>query len=94
MTYQLSEHARTRVRQRGFRKTDIDIVLYYGTAGIAGRYVLTNRDADEAIREGAFPISDVERVRNCALVFEDGIVVTMYRCAAPTARRALGIRRH
>lgn len=93
MTYQLSKHARTRVRQRGFRKTDVDIVLYYGTAGIGGRYMLTNRDADEAIREGSFPLSDIERVRNCALVFEDGIVVTMYHCTSPTLRRALGIRK-
>lgn len=86
----LTTHARARVRQRGFREDDIDIIVRYGTAGAAGRYVLTNRDVDEAMRDGV-RVDRAERLRDTAVVLAgDGTVVTVYHLRCPPRRALMG----
>ena len=83
----LTTHAKARVRQRGFREDDIDIIIRYGTAGAAGRYVLTNRDADEAACDG-LRRDRADRLRNTAVVLaEDGSVVTILHLRHVATRR-------
>ena len=93
MNLELTDHARSRLRQRGFRERDIALVLTFGTPGSRGRYLLRARDVLAAIRDLKRTMADLQRLRNAVVVVEDDSVVTVYHSATRRARRALGHQR-
>ena len=46
-----TRHGMTRLRQRGFREGDVDLILETGTEITHDRIMLKRRDADEAIKK-------------------------------------------
>ena len=77
-TFKLTRHANERMRQRGLRDRDIELVLACGTDGPHGRVALLGRDAAKEIAECKRRIRMLERLRGWVVVYEDGVVVTCY----------------
>lgn len=81
---QISGHARQRMRQRGIKKAQIDLVLRYGTPVDGGAFMLRKSDAEREIVARKGEIAALERLRDCKVVIADGVLVTAYR---PVGRR-------
>ena len=90
MKLELTDHARSRLQQRGFREGDVGLVVTFGTPGRGGRFLLRARDVDAATRDLKRLMADLERPRNSVVLVEDDSVVTVYRSATGRARRPLG----
>ena len=88
-THELTRHAQDRMRQRGLRDPDIQLVLECGTQAPHGRVMLRDRDVDREIRECKRRIQRLERLRRVVVVCEDRSVVTCYHAHGPTGRRTL-----
>jgi len=89
MKLNLSQHARTRVQQRGFYENDPEIIYKIGTL-VDDSMLLTNKDVDHAIREHKREIEILERLRGCRVVVgESGNVITIYNASRKTQKRLL-----
>lgn len=88
----LSAHAQQRLRQRGYRERDIEMVMIYGTV-CADAVVLTDRDVRRAIETKKREIQDLEHLRGTAVIVQDGVVATVYRPDRRRMRRFLSRRR-
>lgn len=86
----LTAHAQARVRQRGYRGDDLDLVLQHGTAG-AEAAVLTRLDVDHRVRALKKEIQALERLSGTAVVTGGEAVKTVYR---PDKRRMRRMLRH
>jgi hypothetical protein len=84
----ITNHAATRIRQRGFRETDAQVVLENGTPSDDG-IVLTRRDIAERISEYRARISELERLCGAAIFLADGRVVSVYRPGRKKVRRMI-----
>jgi hypothetical protein len=84
----ITKHAASRIRQRGFRKGDARILLENGTPSDDG-VVLTRKDIAERISEHRARIAELERLRGAAIFLEDGRVVSVYRPARNKVRRMI-----
>jgi len=87
--FTMSAHARARVRQRGYREDDIQLVLAHGTDGDEA-VVLTDADAEREIEQLKHRIHRLERLRGTAVIFSDATVVSVYRPDRLRLRRLLG----
>ncbi len=91
--YRITKHMRIRMDQRGFRKSDPDIILKYGSRVSHEKFMLTKRNAKEAIRmiknemksdgqkkirELKRRIGEVERLSGSVLVLVDRRLITIY----------------
>lgn len=76
LTY--SQHAEKRMRQRGVRKRDIDLILASATLIGPNTYFLSQIDADREIRRRKEEIHAFERNCNRKLVVAGATVVTCY----------------
>ena len=86
----VTRHGTERLRQRGYRRADLGLVLEEGTP--AGNAVLlTNRDVDERIAECRRLISQLERLRGTAVVLAGDRVLSVYR---PNRRKLKRFLRH
>jgi hypothetical protein len=98
----LTRHAITRLRQRGFRPSDVDLVMEFGTATHDG-VLLSKKDVEREVavlkresRERADSeksaelrrrIAEIERLNGTAVFMEEGVVVSVYRpCAVRCSR--------
>jgi hypothetical protein len=88
MTYYLTNHAAERLRQRGLRESDVDVVLLHGTQ-TGEAIVLTRKDADAAIAEHKRQIAQLERLRGMAAFTRDCAVVTLFRPTPEQLRRLM-----
>ena len=86
---QFTRHADQRLRQRGLRTKDIELVMALGTQGPAGRVVLLASDAAREIAECKRRIQTLERLRGCVVVCEQGMVITCYHASGPAARHVM-----
>jgi hypothetical protein len=89
MSLNLSQHAAIRIRQRGLRERDIDVIVQSGSALDADSVFLRNRDVEREIREHKQAINTLERLRGCRVVATGETVVTVYRASRKTAKRLL-----
>lgn len=83
----VTAHADARLRQRGYRAEDLDLILSLGTEGAEG-VVLTNADAQREINRMKRHIHRLERLRGTAVIMADGTVVSVYRPESRIASRS------
>ena len=84
----ISLHADSRARQRGFRRSDIDLILTFGTPTDDGT-VLTRRDAQRSVEALKRQIADLERLSGAAVVTDGPSVITLYHARAGRTRHLL-----
>lgn len=85
---QLSNHAESRLNQRGIRIADVDFLLEHGTR-VGDRVIFSRKDFAEIEREAKEMIKRAERmVGKCVIVKED-VVVTGFHCRAEQAHELL-----
>ncbi|NCA72151.1 MAG: DUF4258 domain-containing protein [Sphingobacteriia bacterium] len=95
MNLTLTQHAQSRIRQRGLRESDIAMIVATGTAVDADSLLLLAQDVDREIRRRKQEIGALERLRGCRVVIAGDQVVTVYRPSRRTERRLLrGEHRH
>jgi hypothetical protein len=89
----LTDHAETRMRQRGFRKADVDLVLRVATRVADDAFFLTDKDAAREIERRRREIQQLERLRGSKLVVEGGALVTLYHTDPKPTRSGGRMRR-
>lgn len=87
MSFDLSQHAAIRARQRGLRERDIDVIIQTGSTLDAESIFLRNRDVEREIREHKQAITALERLRGWRVVVAGETVVTVYRASRKTEKR-------
>lgn len=88
-----TQHAETRMRQRGFRNADVDLVLSVATRVADDAFFLSDRDAAREIGRCRRKIQQLERLRGTKLVIEGQTVITLYRAGRKPSRTGGGKRR-
>lgn len=85
--YDLTKHAGARMRQRGLRGADLDLLLKSATAVAPDAYLLTAADAEREIRQRKREIQQIERLRGCKVVVDGSTIVSVYRSRPVDQRR-------
>jgi hypothetical protein len=88
---QLTHHAKIRMKQRGFRKADIDLFLTVATQVADDAYFLTDHDVAREIERRKNEIQKLERLRGSKIIVEGDALVTLYH-AAPAVRQSSNMR--
>jgi len=89
----LTHHAAQRMAQRGFRPSDIEVVLLIATE-VEGGYFVRENDARlfaEDLRKRA---EQIERMAGKRLVIRDNMLVTAYHATPAKTRRLLREKTH
>lgn len=73
-----TNHARTRIRQRGLRHADVEFVLQFGTETADG-VILSNQDADCLVADAKRTIAMAERLRGQRIVADGDTIITVFR---------------
>lgn len=95
MNLTLSSHATDRIRQRGFRESDIPVIVEAGTPIGDDSIYLRAQDVDREIRKHKRAIAALERLCGCRVVIEGRRVITIYRPSYKTEKKLLrGQHRH
>ena len=84
-----SRHAKTRMQQRGIRKSDISIILACGTQIDDETYLMRNRDAIREIETRKREIQTLSRLANRKVVIRNGRVITAYPSNSADQKRTL-----
>ncbi len=84
-----TRHAKTRMQQRGIRKTDIPIILACGTQIDDETWLMCNRDATREIETRKREIQTLSRLANRKVVIRDGRVITAYPSNPADQKRTL-----
>jgi len=71
-------HAESRMRQRGFRKADVDLVIGIATPVATDAFFFTDKDAAREIERRRREIQQLERLRGSKVIIKDGTVITLY----------------
>ena len=74
----LTHHAQARMRQRGFKEEDADLVFRVGTRVADDAFLLTDKDAARAIRKRKQEIQQLERLRGSKVIVEGETLITLY----------------
>lgn len=82
----LTHHAEVRMRQRGFRKSDVDLVLSVATRVADDVFFLTDRDAAREIEQRKREIQQLERLRGSRIIVEGNALVTLYHATTMSRR--------
>lgn len=85
MTIQFTKHGHARLRQRGFRTEDVELIRRCGTPlddNEAEVYLLREQDAAAEIANLKHDIQRLERLRNSRVVISNDTLVTVYRVKA------------
>ena len=77
----LSNHAEIRMRQRGFRISDIDLVFNGATRVTDDAYFMSDHDAAREIALRKREIQQIERLRGSKIIVAGGSVITLYHAA-------------
>lgn len=83
----LTHHAQARMRQRGFKEEDADLVLRVGTRVADDAFLLTDKDAARAIRKRKQEIQQLERLRGSQVIVEGETLITLYHTTMRPRRR-------
>jgi hypothetical protein len=82
----ITNHAATRMRQRGFRKLDVDLVLSVATRIGEDAFFLTDRDAAREIERRRNEIQQIDRLRGSKIIVDGGAIITLYHMARKSNR--------
>ena len=74
----ITRHAEIRMSQRGFRKTDLQILRAFGTHMGRNRIMLKKRDAVKIIQSLKIQIAQIERLKGTTIVVVDDHLITAY----------------
>ena len=88
----MTRHGETRLSQRGFRKTDLEVLLAHGTDIGRNRIMLRRRDAAELIRDLKQQIAKIERLTDKVLIVVEGRIVTAYHQTTSDRSAFRGVR--
>ena len=96
MNLSYSNHATTRLQQRGMRNSDIKMVIKTGTVLDDDSIVLLNSDVVRAINKRKKEIAVLERLRSVRVVLgDDNCVITAYKTDRKIEKSLLrGTHRH
>ena len=86
-----SQHARARIRQRGFRDSDIDFVMKHGTDVDAGSF-LTDKDVQSGIEAAKKVIRDLARLKGTMVIVSGNTAVSIYRPDKRRTKKLIGRR--
>ncbi len=73
-----TQHAETRMRQRGFRNVDVSLVLSVATRVADDAFFLSDKDAAREIERRRHEIQQLERLRGTKLIVDCENVITLY----------------
>ena len=85
----LTRHAETRMRQRGIRDADVNLLFEVGERVSDDALQLTRRRAVQEITKLRRKIQQIERLCGTKLILEEGTLITVYhehRSANPAKR--------
>ncbi len=85
----LSSHAEARMRQRGLRLSDLELVVHCASEIGEDIYFLSRKDAEREIRRRKREIQALERLQGHKVVVADETVVTCYRSHRRDQKRML-----
>ena len=85
--YELSQHAVTRMSQRGFRSDDVEAVFSCGTQIAPDAFVMRRADVKREVASLKRRIQQMERLENLKVVAEGDTVITCYRSGPVDQRR-------
>lgn len=77
-----TDHAEARMRQRGFRNADVDLLLSVASRIADDAFFLTDKDAAREIERRRREIQQLERLRGSKLIIEDGALITLYHATS------------
>lgn len=83
----LSHHARTRMRQRGLRLPDLELIFHCATQINDDTCFLSRKDVEREIRCRKREIQALERLEGQKLIVADDTVVTCYRSSRRDQKR-------
>ena len=89
MNLSYCDHASTRIRQRGFSESDVELIVTVGTQVEDGAVLLRKQDVDREIRDLKRQIQSLRRLRNAKAVVDGETVVTVYRAGKSSQRTTL-----
>lgn len=89
-----THHAQARMRQRGFREEDADLVFRIGTRVADDAFLLTDKDAARAIRKRKQEIQQLERLRGSKVIVEGETLITLYHATLQRRRAHRNSWRH
>ncbi len=87
--HKLTRHAEVRMRQRGLRDNDINLLLQSASQISPDTYLLTKQDVAREITRCKREIQNLERLKGCKIVVERGCIVTCYHAVAKAQRKNL-----
>ena len=74
-----TKHARRRMQQRGYRNTDIELVMQHGT-DVDDGYLLSNQDVHRVVKRLKRQIRKLEHLKGTYVVLGEGSeLITAYR---------------
>jgi len=85
----LSSHAEARMRQRGLRLSDLELILRCASEIGGDIYFLSRKDAAREIRRRKYEIQALERLQGQKMVVAGDTVVTCYRSRRRDQKRML-----
>ncbi len=74
----MTKHADVRMRQRGFRKADVDLVLSIATRVGEDAFLMTDHDAAREIEKRKREIQQLERLRGTKVIVQGDVLITLY----------------
>ena len=81
-----SNHARSRMQQRGLRRRDVELIVDFGTRVSDDAYILRRQDVDREIERRRREIQALSRLQGRKVVVAADTVVTAY-CPRPAVRK-------
>jgi len=84
----VTSHAEARMRQRGFRKSDVDFVLNVATCVGDDAFFLTDQDAAREIERRKREIQQLERLKGSKLIVKGDTLITLYHVTRKHRRHA------
>jgi hypothetical protein len=84
----LTQHATTRIAQRGLRMSDVELITLIGTGTDDGYFVRT-KDCQELERLLRGLLDSLRRIRGKRLVVANGKLITAYHSTKRESRRLL-----
>ncbi len=79
LSHILTNHAETRMRQRGLCDSDLRLILNTATQVAPDAYLLTRRGVADEIAKRKKEIQKLEKLKDYKVIIEEGTIITMYR---------------
>jgi len=84
----LTRHPRHRIQQRGYKKSDVHLIVEHGTQA-TGAVVLRTKDVDRVEAQLKQRISRVRTLQGSAVILRGETIVSIYRAGKQRRRRLL-----